>query len=383
MSPVQTAVPFDDHRTTPLNAIPPFTQFLKQVGVDFFWLWDELSGWFPRNLWVPEVTPMAGFMDGDSTYDPFLEGAMALAADPTMNLRLSTDAIRNGPAELMRKLYTLQSATEGQVVLALGAGELRQTRPFGYKRSEGLSRMEDLLRLSHLLWEADAPFDFEGTHWTFRNGFIGGTKPARRPQIWALGGGPKLLDMAAQYCDGFEAAIPQAISKPENYAATVADLRQKVEAHRRDPDQFGFGVWLFSVIHEDPDVVTRVLENPVVKYFAGQFGRLDAEEWRELGHTPVMPDGWHYAMKWVPFSQSAAEVNDVVARTTTQMSRDAYFCGTPAEVAARAQEFVDAGATFVGIADMLPLALGPEHAEASLRRAVTISNTLKGVRVPA
>ncbi len=209
-----TALPFDNHRTTPVSAIPPYVGFMEQANIDYFWLWDELSGWFPGNLWKPETAPMAAVMDGNSTYDPFVEAAFAIAANPKINLRLSTDAIRNGPAELMRKLYTLQGSTEGQVVLALGAGELRQARPFGYKRSEGLSRMEDLLKLSHLLWEADEPFDFEGNHWTFKNGFIGATKPAKRPQIWALGGGPKLLEMAAKYCDGLEAAIPQTMRTP-------------------------------------------------------------------------------------------------------------------------------------------------------------------------
>jgi phthiodiolone/phenolphthiodiolone dimycocerosates ketoreductase len=374
---IQTAIPFDDHRTTPIAAIPAFTRMLKDVGVDFFWLWDEMSSWFPPNLWTPEITPMAAVVDGNSTYDPFIEAAFAAAADPTVNIRLSTDAIRNGPAELMRSLYTLANATEGQVTLALGAGELRQAKPFGYKRSEGLSRMEDLLRLSHLLWEADEPFDFEGNHWTFKKGFIGSTKPARRPQIYALGGGPKLLDMAAQYCDGFEAAIPQAISTPERFAKTVTEMKHKVESYGRDPDQFGFGVWLFSVLHEDPEIVNLALDNPLVKYFAGQFGRLNHDEWRELGLTPVMPDDWHYAVKWVPFSQTPAEVNDIVARTPREMARHAYFCGNPADVAARAREFVEAGATFVGIADMLPLALGPEHAEASIGRAVQISGALK------
>ena len=64
------------------------------------------------------------------------------------------------------------------------------------------------------------------------------------------------------------------------------------------------------------------------------------------------------------------------------MSRASYFCGDPKEVAAQAQGFVDAGATFVGIADMVPLALGPEHAEATMARGAEISNILKGVEAP-
>ena len=110
-APVSTALPFDNHRTTPLAGVGPFVAGLKHVGVDYLWLWDELSGWSPKHLWTPENSPLASLMDQDATHDPFIEAAFAIAADPTVNVRLSTDAVRSAPAELMRKLYSLQSAT--------------------------------------------------------------------------------------------------------------------------------------------------------------------------------------------------------------------------------------------------------------------------------
>ena len=80
---VVTGYPLDNHRTTP---IPAFTQFAGAVhdspNIDYMWLWDELSGWFPGELWTPHNTPAAEFIDGNSTYDPFLQAAIALAHNP-------------------------------------------------------------------------------------------------------------------------------------------------------------------------------------------------------------------------------------------------------------------------------------------------------------
>jgi phthiodiolone/phenolphthiodiolone dimycocerosates ketoreductase len=376
--PLEAAIPFDNHRSTPLSLIGPFAQGLQDSGVvDYLWLWDELSGWFPGNLWRDENTPAAAFIDPDSTYDPFVQAAFALAANPSMSVRLSTDAIRSGPAELLRRVLTLAHGTEGRVVCAIGAGELRQTKPFGHKRSEGLKRLEDTFALIRKLLDEDEPFTHEGNFWHYKNATLGSTRPATRPEFWALGGGPTLLDIAARYADGFEAATPQAIVTPEAFADTVRSLREKVEGHGRDPDAFGFGIWLICVCHDDHEVIDQVLDNPLIRYFAGQFGRLDQSQWAEHGLTPVMPDGWHYAMKWAPFEQTDAEVMDIVSRTPKEMSRRSFHCGTPAELASLAKAFTDAGASFVGLLDMVPLALGPAEAEGSMRRGIEIFSTLK------
>ena len=219
---VETGYPLDNHRTTP---IPAFAQFARAVhdspNIDYLWLWDELSGWFPGKLWTTENTPAADFIDGDSTYDPFVQAAIALAHNPDANIRLSTDAIRGGPAELLRKVLTLSNATSGNVVVAVGAGELRQTKPFGYKRTEGLQRLEDILQLVRRLYDEPQPWTQETNFWHLKNATIGKHRPEKRPEFWALGGGPVLLDIAARYADGFEAATPQAIQTPEEFSETV------------------------------------------------------------------------------------------------------------------------------------------------------------------
>lgn len=375
---VETALPFDNHRDTPMPLVAEFTRAIEQTGVvDYLWLWDELSGWFPGRLWRPENTPAASFMDPNSTYDPFVQVAYALALNPKMSVRLSTDAVRAAPAELLRKMISLANCTDGKVVIAIGAGELRQAKPFGYKRAEGLKRLEDMFKFVRRLYDEPEPWTEEGNFWHYKNATIGTQRPAKRPEFWALGGGPMLLDIAARYADGFEAATPQSIRTPEEFAETVQAIRQKVEAYGRDPEAFGVGIWNICVCHDDEEGIEKVLSNPLVKYFAGQFGRIESNHWMQEGEKSVMPEGWNYAMKWAPFEQSDDEIQRIVGEVSPSMVRKSFHVGTPTQLRELNERFVEAGADFIGMLDMTPLALGPEQAQESVRRHVEMFAGLK------
>jgi phthiodiolone/phenolphthiodiolone dimycocerosates ketoreductase len=72
---VETGLPFDNHRDTPMELIDDFTKGLQASGVvDYVWLWDELSGWFPRELWKPENNPAAALMDPTPPTTPSSRG---------------------------------------------------------------------------------------------------------------------------------------------------------------------------------------------------------------------------------------------------------------------------------------------------------------------
>lgn len=57
------------------------------------------------------------------------------ASTPGMNPTLLTDSIRNGPAQLVHSMLTLAKITEGRATSLVGAGEVKQCNPFGWKRS--------------------------------------------------------------------------------------------------------------------------------------------------------------------------------------------------------------------------------------------------------
>jgi phthiodiolone/phenolphthiodiolone dimycocerosates ketoreductase len=353
---------------------------LEQSGVvDYFWTYDQLTSWFPKVLWRPENTPLAETAaDCDSFYDGFLLGAIAGAATSKLGVQMGgTDSVRNGPAELCQKMYTLAALTEGRAWVGLGAGEVKQHRPFGYKRSEALGRMEDILRIARLFWECDGPIDFDGNYWKLRNAYLGGIR-SYRPEFWCMGGGPKLIDLSARYADGMVGMVPGVWPSPDQFAKHVAAVREQVERAGRDPDEFGFGIMAGMLLHEDGDVLERAFENPLVKWQAAIWGRHNPADWAAEGLEPVFPPGVSYPLHVCPAEITDGEVQAILAKVSRTMVEKSFLCGTPADAAKALQPYVEAGATHVGVCDLLPLSTGLEEAMASIGRLLDICEALKG-----
>ncbi|HEY1970812.1 MAG TPA: LLM class flavin-dependent oxidoreductase [Pseudonocardia sp.] len=376
--PLETAVPFwaDRHLNPALAG--DYARALRASGVvDYFQSWDQLTSWWPRALWTTDNTPLAALLgDCDSFQDAFISAAFAAAAEPTLGLTISTDAIRTGPAELMQRVLTLSDAVEGRAVLQLGAGEVKQAGPFGYRRAEGLDRLEDHLQIIRKLLDTDGLVDHRGHHWNYRHAWIGGAKRLP-PRIFAMGGGPRLMKLAAQYADGFVSMVPFAFPDADAYAEQADAMRRELELRDRDPDAFTFGLWHGLLVSDDEAELQRLTENPLLRWIAATFGRFDQSKWRDEGIQPPLPDGWHYALKLRPAELGSAEVRDIVDRTTPEMVRKSFFCGTPAQVVAEIQKFVDVGVSFHSLVDMAPALRPPESAEANLGYLLECARLLK------
>jgi phthiodiolone/phenolphthiodiolone dimycocerosates ketoreductase len=375
---VRTAVPFQLDRTLNPKFAMQFAQLLEASGVvDDFMAWDQVQGWWPRSLYSVENTPIAALIeDPDSFHDAFLLTAFAAAATSNLGLVVTTDAIRRGPGELLMSMLTLAGATEGQAVLMLGAGEAKQVRPLGYRRAEGLTRMEDFFRARELFMHAEAPFDFDGHHWTMRNAWLGATRP-HLPKVWSMGGGPQLIDLATRYADGFTTVVPMVFPRVEEWAEQVAAMKQQIERHGRDPEAFDFGVWVVGLLHEDHDRIDAALDNPLLRLLAAVFGRLNQGDWDREGLEPVFPRDWHYALKYIPAELSREECDDIVARTTREMAARSYVYGDPKSVAAQIAPFVEAGATHVALLDLMQLLLPPDEAFGATERSIEFCRLLK------
>lgn len=375
---LETAIPFQLDRAVDPRMAGEFGKAMDDSGVvDHIMAWDQLVSWNPRSLWKPENTPLANVMkDCDSYADVFVLAAIA-AATSNIGIMVSADAIRRGPAELTQTMLTLAGATKGKAILMLGAGEQKQCKPYGHKRSEGLDRMEDFFEINQLLTGATDPFNYEGHHTTYKNAWIGEAAPYR-PRVHALGGGPRLLDMAAKYADGYSFAVPSVFTRAEQFHEVAKKLREQVERNGRDPDAFEFSVWFGGCMHEDPEMIERAKQNAILKWMAATIGRLDQQHWIDEGVEPAYPIGWHYALKLLPAELSREQAEEVLAKVSPKMMDQAFCYGTAADVAAYAQGFVDAGATQVSVIDILPMALMPvEEQLTALSRSIEVCRILK------
>jgi len=382
---VETAVPVDATRHLPLSLLGDKLELLDGSGaVDYVHVWDQMMGWWPRHLWTPENSPLAKFVpDIDSQPEAFTTGAYALARAPSMGLSISTDAIRRGPTEVLQALLTLQNLAEKPVILQLGAGEIRNLRPYGYKRSQGLKRLEDHLRFYHAYRNNDGPIDLEGNFFTYSQAWLGGGGEPDRLRIWGLGGGPKLLDLTTSYADGISSLTPGVWTTPEQTAEEVGAIKQLLEGKDRDPQGFDFALWGAVLVHEDPDMIERALENTVVRWLAAMVGRFNQADWAEEGFEPPLGSDWHYATKLLPLEyDEEGKAKAVLDQMSSEMVRKAFICGTPQEVGEQLRAHVEAGVTWVEVADMMPFVLEPEEAAAAVAHSIEVCRML-GEAVPA
>jgi len=374
MSAPRIAVAYPNHRVTPLAGIRDFVGALEHSGVvDQFWVWDELTGWAPQGFGVPDGVEAP---DAHSTHDPFIECAFAVAASPHIGVRMTTDGVRSRPAELTRTLLSLASATDGPVTCAIGLGEARHMKPFGHPTGQALGRLQDVMALTRRLLDTDEPFTYRGKRWTFEHGYLGTHRP-HRPEIWGLGGGPKFTEICATYADGIESSFPNAVANLDIFAARVGAIRERVEAAGRDPDEFGFGVWLPCGLHEDPDVIAAAQQSPQVKWYSANYGRMNQDEWRAEGLQSAFPPGWHYSNDYMPFTMTAGDADAIVAGVPTEMCAKSATWGTPEAAAKVGRDWIEAGATFVGLLDIMPLHTGAEGFPGSMGRMLEVAGHLK------
>jgi phthiodiolone/phenolphthiodiolone dimycocerosates ketoreductase len=375
---VTTAISFSCDRHTPPTVFADAATAAAQSGVvDELLIWDQMTNFWPRQLWRPENTPMAAVVpDLDSYSDAFAMSAYLAASAPGVGMTISTDAIRRGPAELTQTMMTLANMTGGRARVMIGAGEAKQVTPYGWKRSQGLARLEDHLKGIDALWNSTEPVDLQGNHWNFDQAWLGESR-THRPSVWALGGGPKLFDLATTYADGISAIVPCVAPTPEAWAETVTSMKAGLERKGRDPEQFDFGIWFMSLVHDDSELLQRALDNPLMRWMAGVFGRLDQSAWDAEGIEPPLPRDWHYAMKLLPVKWTDSEVEELLGRTTHAMAEKSFVYGSSESVAAQVQQYVDTGATWVSVCDILPLILDPADAQAGLARNIDICTRLK------
>ena len=273
-------------------------------------------------------------------------------------------------------MLTLANATNGKATFQVGAGEIKQCKPYGHKRSEGLDRLEDFYRAFHAFWNNEEPFDLAGHHLHFERAWLGKSR-RHKPRIWGLGGGPRVYDLATTYADGFSTVGVMVWSNPDHAAAEIKKMKQQLESKGRDPEAFVFSIWAPLLLSEDNDFIERAFDNPFVKWTTLIFGRIIQSEWLKEGIQPPVAPDWHYALKMLPMDIGPAEASEMMSHVTPEMSHKSWIYGDAKKAAAELQGFIDAGVTHVAAVDMLPALMEPEASAAALQRSIEVCRRIK------
>jgi len=337
VDPVQLGVPG--------GIMPPFDKVAQQAqraearGYDSVWWPCHLMGWHPRSVWIPEITPLAEVQkNADVYFDPV--PAIAAVGSQTQHIRLGigvTDVIRRHPAMLAQSILTLDHITRGRVILGLGAGEAMNLTPYGLPFEKVASRLKEGLQIIRLLWETDAPVNFEGEFWQLRDAVLG-LKPYgdRCPPIWLAAHGPRMLRITGQLADGW---LPTRMN-PEEYAEKLAVIHQAAIKAGRPADAVTPGMLAYTVLDEDRVVCRRLLEHVLVK---GLCLLLPAEIFERFGAEPPLgrdSSGFHH---YIPARVRKEEALAAMRKVPREVAEYFTVHGTPEDAAEQIQELAAAG----------------------------------------
>jgi alkanesulfonate monooxygenase SsuD/methylene tetrahydromethanopterin reductase-like flavin-dependent oxidoreductase (luciferase family) len=251
------------------------------------------SVWIPDHLRVVAVAPGSPCFEAWTTLTGVLMGTERVLGGPMV----LCEAFRN-PAWLANAAATLDHMSNGRLILGIGAGWYEgEFRAYGFPWSSGGERVERLgeaLEILTRFWNGGGE-GFKGRYYE-AEGTADAPRPMQQPRIpiWVGGQGPKLLRLVAKYGDAWNAPV----LSPEQVAERVETLRKLCESEGRPMVDVTYEgpVW----IDEDEERIARRIERN-------------------------------------------RNADNPTQRTYARVA----IAGTPAQVAARIKEYVDAGVSHV------------------------------------
>ena len=325
------------------------------------WLPDHMVSFWPDSIWTPEFTDLAVASPSPHRH---LDGmaVAAAAAVLTENVPLVTsvvDTVRRHPASLAQSALTIDHLAKGRFILGLGSGEAENIEPYGFDFDRPVSRFEEALHVIRLLWDSDGPVSFDGQFYRLQHARLD-TEPydGRFPPIWIGASGPRSLDIAGRYADGW---WPAGAWTPEDYAQKLARVRGSAERAGRDPMAITPCFIQVCVMGSDDTALAQILDAPLVKLFLLQ---VSAELLGSFGFDHPMGEGWRGFHDIDPAVLTRERIVDFLDRVEPEMILAVVPHGTPKQVAQTVKEYVDAGLRVPKILDYGAMA-GLDHAAAS------------------
>lgn len=328
------------------------------------WLPDHMVSFWPDSLWTPEFTDLATVSPSPHRQVDALALAGAVAV-LTKNVPIATsvvDTVRRHPSMLAQTALTLSHLSKGRFILGLGCGETENTVPYGFDFSKPVSRYEEALKVIRLLWETDGPVDFEGQFYHLHHARMD-TEPynGKFPEIWTAGSGPRMLDIAGRYADGW---FPGVIHSPEEFAEKLKTIRDSAERAGRDPSKIRSAFFYQCMMGDDAEL-DEIFKSPLVRAY--MLLQTSAADMRLKGYEHPISDKWRGMQDIDPGKLPRELLLDVLKRTPEDAIRAITPHGSPKKIAHVLKDYVDAGMTTYRAHDMSVLAGLKHAAKAPLR----------------
>jgi probable F420-dependent oxidoreductase len=208
-------------RTPRYKDMEAIAQRAEQLGFDSLWLADHLIFRRPD---AQEIGPWEIFT--------FLSALAAVTHRITLGPLVAATSFRN-PALLAKMADSLDEISNGRFILGLGAGwHEPEYQAFGYPFDHLYTRFAEALDIISRLLQGER-VTHTGTFYQTHETFLRPRGPSRSgPPIWIGASGPKMLELAARYADGFNTVWH---TDPQEVRERLAAFDAACEKVGRDP----------------------------------------------------------------------------------------------------------------------------------------------------
>lgn len=210
------------------------------------------SLWFPEHTHIPvDRLDPAGKPLPDmywNSFDPFV--ALTAAAMATRKLKLGTGIcllIQRDPITTAKEVASLDVLSGGRFLFGIGAGwKEEEIRNHHVDFKSRFRRLREHVAVMKEIWTKDEP-SFDGEFTSFKP-MLAYPKPLQKPHppIIIGGHGPKVIDRAVEYCDGW---LPLTQFTPD-VAGDIRRLHERAHAAGRDPKSLSTSMFMVPAERE-------------------------------------------------------------------------------------------------------------------------------------
>ncbi len=322
------------------------------VGIDTLWMVDHYTGWFPQELWNPDLTWLAKEdASVDAFYDWQVMAGYLAARRPRQRIGIGvTEALRRHPVTLAQAALTMSHLSPRSFILGLGSGEAENTIPYGVVFDRPVSRLEEALQVIRLCFVSQGAVDFEGRFYRLDRAILD-LAPGRggQPEIWIAAHGPRMLELTGRYGDGWYPAIPMT---PDDYADRLATIRVVASEEGRDPDGITAAMLVPYLSAPDHRTAEKWLGHRAVRFLA-----LLASDrtWAEVGAEHPLGKGFGGLVDFIPSHLDPTRIDRAIDQVPVELLSKVLIWGSVEEVVGQIKALSRAGLQHVVLAPVAPL----------------------------
>lgn len=266
------------------DAIGQTAQLSEELGYDAVWLHDFI-------IWTQHLDQAhiscgsAEAVEAAGDYPPtFYESLSTLSyvAGKTENVKLGVAVLClpfREPVLAAKQVATIDKLSKGRLILGIGTGAVKSIgnkdfEVLGISRATKYKRTRDYLAAMKAIWRGESSYSGEFVEFTEAEVY---PLPEQQPHppIWLGGAGPKALQMAGEFGDGW---IPGRVSATE-YPKRIEEIREHGQAAGRVVDDFTVASEIYACIGNSDEEAMEKSEKTIATLLSrGGFPTQEAQQ---------------------------------------------------------------------------------------------------------